>query len=95
MNTTFRHVQSQRRVDNPKPDRFGIGASTAGDIVTVLRGWEHNPEGIPAPIRGESDGMLNVSDIDVWMWLKELSPKSRPTNMTLRVLLISLFSEPG
>jgi hypothetical protein len=36
MNTTFRRVQAQRRVDNPKPDRFGIGVGTAGDIVTIL-----------------------------------------------------------
>jgi hypothetical protein len=86
MNVTFRRIQAQRRVDNPKPDWFGIGASTTGDIVTVLLGWQHNPEGVPLPIRGESDGMLNISDIDVWMWLKKLSPKSRPTNAMLRAL---------
>jgi hypothetical protein len=39
MITTFRHVQSQRRVDNPKPNRFGIGPGTAGDIVSVLQIW--------------------------------------------------------
>jgi hypothetical protein len=86
MNITFRRVQAQRRVDNPKPDRFGIGAGTAGEIVTMLLGWQHNPEGVPLLIRGESDGTLNISDIDVWMWLRKLSPKSRPTNATLRVL---------
>jgi hypothetical protein len=61
----------------------------------VLRGWQHNLERVPAPIHGESDRTLNVSDINVWMWLKKLSPKSWPTNVTLRVPLISLFSEPG
>jgi hypothetical protein len=39
--------------------------------------------------------MLNISDIDVWMWMRKLSPKSRPTNATLRAPLISLFSKPG
>jgi hypothetical protein len=29
------------------------------------------------------------------MWLRKLSPKSRPPNATLRALLISLFSKPG
>jgi hypothetical protein len=77
MNVTFRRVQAQQHVDNPKPDWFGIGAGTAGDIVTILLGWQHNQEGIPAPICGESDGTLNTSDIDVWMWLRKLSPKSR------------------
>jgi hypothetical protein len=52
-------------INNPKPDRFGIGAGTAGDIITMLLGWQHNPEGIPPLIRGKSDGMLNISNIDV------------------------------
>jgi hypothetical protein len=81
--------------DELTTDWFGIGACTAGNIVAVLLGWHHNAEGVPAPICGESDGTQNISDIDVWMWLKKLSPKSRPTNATLRVPLISLFSEPG
>jgi hypothetical protein len=61
----------------------------------VLQSWQCNPEGIPIPIRGESDGMLNTSDVDIWMWLKQPSPKSRPTNSTMWASLISLFSEPG
>jgi hypothetical protein len=95
MITTFRRVQAQRCIDNPKPNQFGISPSTPGDIVPVLQSWQHNPEGIPLPIRGESDGMLNTSNTDVWMWLKKLSPKSRPTNAMLWASLISLFSEPG
>jgi hypothetical protein len=61
----------------------------------VLQSWQYNPEGVPLPIHGESDGTLNTSDIDVWMWLKELSPKSRPTNTMLWALSISPFREPG
>jgi hypothetical protein len=95
MGITFRRVQAQRRVDNPKPNRFEIGVGTAGDIVAILRSWQHNPEGVPTPIRSESDGTLNTSDIDVWMWMRRLSPKSRPPNATLRAPLVSLFSEPG
>jgi hypothetical protein len=95
MITTFRHVQAQQRIDNPKLNRFGIHPSTPGDIVLVLQSWQYNPEGVPLPIRGESDGTLNTSDIDIWMWLKKLSPKSPPTNATLWVSLISLSSEPG
>jgi hypothetical protein len=95
MNITFRHIQAQQHVDNPKPDWFGICAGTAGAIVTVLLGWQHNPKGIPLLIRGKLDRTLNISDIDVWMWLKKLSPKSQPTNAMLRALLVSLFSKPG
>jgi hypothetical protein len=95
MMTTFRRIQAQRCNDNPKPKRFGIHLSTPGDMVPVLQSRQHNPEGVALQIRGESDGTLNTSDVDVWMWLKQLSPKSRPTNSTLWVSLISLFSEPG
>jgi hypothetical protein len=38
MNVTFQRIQAQRRVDNPKPDWFGVGPGTAGDIVMVLQG---------------------------------------------------------
>jgi hypothetical protein len=38
---------------------------------------------------------LNISDIDVWMWLKKLSPKSPPVTASLKAPLISLFSELG
>ena len=76
MNVTFLYVQAQRCVNNPKPDWFGVSPGTAGDIVTVLQGWRHNPEGVPLLIDRESDGTLNISDIDVWMWLKKLFPKS-------------------
>jgi hypothetical protein len=95
MITIFRRVQAQRHIDNPKPNRFGIHPSTPKDMVPMLQSWQHNPEGVPLSIRGEADGTLNTSDIDVWMWLKKLSPKSRPPNATLWASLISLFSEPG
>jgi len=95
MITAFRRVQAQRRLDNPKPDRFGIHHRTPGDMVPVLKSWQHNPEGVPLPIRGEADGTLNTSDVDIWMWMKKLSPKSRPPNATLWASLISLFSEAG
>jgi hypothetical protein len=39
MITTFRCVQAQRRIDNPKPKQFGIPPSTPGGIVPVLQSW--------------------------------------------------------
>jgi hypothetical protein len=60
----------------------------------MLQGWKHNPKGVPLPIHGKLDVMPNISDIDVWMWLKKLSPKSQPLSALLRPPLISLFREP-
>jgi hypothetical protein len=95
MNITFWHIQAQLCVDNPKSDWFGVGPGTADNIVTVLQGWRHNPKGVPLLIHGESVGTLNISDTDVWKWLKKLSPKSWPLSASLRAPLISLFSKPG
>jgi hypothetical protein len=95
MITTFQRDQAQQRIDNPKPKQFGIHHSTPGDIVPVLKSWQCNPKGVPLPIHGESDGTLNTSDVDIWTWLKQLSPKSRSTNSTMWASLISLLSEPG
>ena len=64
-------------------------------MVPMLQSWQCNPKGVPLPIRSKSDGTLNTSDVDIWMWLKRLSPKSRPINSTMWILLINLFSEPG
>jgi hypothetical protein len=55
---------------------------------------ESKPDGWSDP-DWPSDGMLNTSNVDIWMWLKQLSPKSRPTNSTMWASLISLFSKPG
>jgi hypothetical protein len=63
--------------------------------MEVLQGWRHNPEGVPLPIHGELDGTLNLSDIDVWMGLRKLSPKSWLVSVSMRPPLISLLSEPG
>jgi hypothetical protein len=95
MNVAFQCAQAQQCVDNPKPDWFGVGPGTSQDIIEVLQGWKHNPEGIPLLIHREFDGTLNISDIDLWMWLKKLSPKSQPLSTLLRPPLISLFSELG
>jgi hypothetical protein len=65
MNVAFQCIQAQQHIDNPKADCFGVGPGTAQDIVEVLQGWRHNPEGVPLPIHGELDGTLNISDIDV------------------------------
>ena len=36
--------------------------------------WQYNPEGVPPTIQQEDDGSLNLSDVDIWMWLKIITP---------------------
>jgi hypothetical protein len=57
----------------------------------------------PVEIHGETeyeiseklDGTLNMSDFDVWMWLKKLFHKSWLLSTSLRPPLVSLFSDLG
>jgi hypothetical protein len=95
MSIALQHIQRQRCINNSKPDWFVVGPGMAHDIMDVHQGQCHNPKGVPTPIQEESDGTLNISDIDVWMWLKILEPKSQPINLSMQPPLISLFSEPG
>ena len=58
----------------------------------MLHAWQHNPEGVPTAIRQEDDGSLNLSDVDIWMWLKIITPSK---GMMIRQRLMQLFGEAG
>ena len=58
----------------------------------MLSSSQHNPEGVPTAIRQEDDGSLNLSDVDIWMWLKFITPSKR---VMIRQQLMQLFGEAG
>ena len=68
------HRRWRESVKAQKPLCFKIRDGTPADMVEVLSLWQHNPEGVPTAIRQEDDGSLNTSDVDIWMWLKTLTP---------------------
>ena len=57
-----------------KPTCFEIREDTPNDMQSMLFLWQHNPEGVPTTIRQEDDGSLNLSDVDIWIWLKSITP---------------------
>ena len=59
---------------------------------SMLHAWQHNPEGVPTTIRQKDDGSLNLSDVDIWMWLKIITPSK---GMMIRQRLMQLFGEAG
>ena len=61
-------------------------------MLAMLHSWQRNPEGVPAAIRQEDDGSLNLSDVDIWMWLKCITPSK---GMMMRRRLMQLFGEAG
>ena len=54
--------------------------------------WQHNPEGVPTTIQQEADGSLNLSDVDIWIWLKNIIPSK---GVMIRQQLMQLFDEAG
>ena len=58
----------------------------------MLSSWQHNPEGVPTAIQQEDDGLLNLSDVDIWMWLKVITPSK---GVMIRQWLMQLFGEAG
>ena len=54
--------------------------------------WQHNLEGVPTAIQQEDDGLLNLSDVDIWMWLTIITPTK---GMMIRQQLMQLFGEAG
>ena len=76
-----------------RPEVFVVENTTSEDMKAQLREWLHNPEGLPPAIREEEDGTLNISDVDVWMWVRSMQPKNNAAQF--RELLWSVFGEVG
>ena len=73
-----------------KPSCFKIWEETPNDMWAMLSLWQHNPEGVPTAIRQEDDGSLNLSDVDIWMWLRATTPT---TGVMARQCIMQLFGE--
>ena len=59
-------------------------------MQSMLSLWQRNPEGVPTAIRQEDDRSLNLSDVDIWMWLKLITPSK---GMMIRQWLMQMFGE--
>ena len=53
---------------------FKIREDTPDDMWLMLSLWQHNPEGVPTTLQQEDDGSLNLSNVDIQMWLKIITP---------------------
>ena len=51
-----------------------IREGTPDDMQSMLHAWQCNPEGVPTAISQEDYRLLNLSNVDIWMWLKIITP---------------------
>ena len=84
--------QLHEAYQSKKPTCFKIREDTPDNMRSMLFLWQHNPEGFPTTIRQEDDKSLNLSDVDIWMWLKLITPTK---GMMIRQQLMQLFGEAG
>ena len=73
-----------------KPMCFKIREDTPDNMWLMLFLWQHNPDGVPTAIQQEDDGSLNLSNVNIWMWLKIITPTK---GMMIRQQLMQLFGE--
>ena len=82
--------QLHEAYQSKKPLCFKIREDTPDNMQLMLSLWQRNPEGVPTTTRQEDDGSLNLSNVDIWMWLKLITPSK---GMMIRQWLIQLFGE--
>ena len=82
--------QLREPYQSKKPTCFKIREDTPDDMWAMLSLWQHNLEGVPTAIQQEDDGLLNLSDVDIWMWLKIITPTK---GVMMRQQLMQLFGE--
>ena len=58
----------------------------------MLSQWQHNPEGVSTTIQQADDGLLNTSNVDIWMWLRATTPTK---GMMVRQPILQLLGEAG
>ena len=75
-----------------KPTCFEIREDTPDNMQSMLSLWQHNPEGVPTAIQQEDDGSLNLSNVNIWMWLKLITPTK---GVMIRQQLMQVFGEAG
>jgi hypothetical protein len=65
--------------------------TTPVDTIAMIKGWQLNPHGVPPVVRQESDGTMNLHDVDIWMWLQKATPKK--SSSIFRKNLWTLFQQ--
>ena len=91
MRAALRHVASSSRAN--KVSLITILPTTPVDTQPLLRGWQLNPDGVPPAVHQEDDGTTHLLDVDIWMWVQEIAPKT--ATPAFRRMIWKLFQQPG
>ena len=74
MHAALRRITQQSWATNMS--LITILPSTPVDTQPMLRSWQLNPHRVPPPVCQEDDGTLHLLDVDVWMRVQAIVPKT-------------------
>ena len=91
MRTALRRVTQHSRATNVS--LITILLSTPVDTQPMLRSWQLNSHRIPPAIRQEDNSTMHLLNVDIWMWVQAIAPKTAAP--TFRLMIWKLFQGNG
>ena len=62
----LKHEKAQPHASRPAP--FVIQPGIAKELTSMMQTWLMNEAACPPAVRQEPDNMLNLLDVDFWLW---------------------------
>ena len=69
----LKHKKAQAHASKPAP--FMIPPGLMKELTSMMQTWLMNKAACPPAVRQEPDNMLNLLDIDFWLWYQKVTPK--------------------
>ena len=87
----LKHEKAQACASQPAP--FVIPSSIMKELTSMMQTWLMNKAASPPALRQEPDNVLNLLDVDFWLWYQKVTPKGMAHAFRLRFW--ETFSAPG
>ena len=86
----LKHKKAQARASRPPP--FMILSCIVKELTSMMQTWLMNEAACPPAVRQELDDMLNLLDIDFWLWYQKVTPKGMAH--AFKINFWEMFSTP-
>ena len=86
----LKHKKAQACASQPTP--FVVQPGIAKELTSMMQTWLMNEAVCPPAVRQEPDNMLNLLDVDFWLWYRKVTPKGMAR--VFRIRFWETFSAP-
>ena len=87
----LKHEKAQACASKPAP--FMIQPGITKELTSIMQTWLMNKAACPPTVRQEPDNMLNLLDIDFWLWYQKVTPKGMAH--AFKIIFWEMFNIPG